>query len=178
MGILDWLLGRKEQATADDYQKADRPPVRPPPRSEQGIEDRRTSPPPGSLALLAGGGGVDVVGESFYRPAIQAAVGGRHRDGVKMYLTATIHAEPTNKYDPNAIVVELGGKTVGHLSASDATRYRAPFATLAAQGLVGSCTAQIRGGWEDADGRHDYGVTVYIDTPARLTEQLARTATR
>lgn len=172
MDILRSLFGGKPSGGRTDLGQ-NRPP--PSPSHPTEIDDRRTGVPEGALALLAGAGGIDIVGEASYRSTIEDAVGGRHRDGVKMYLTASIHAEPTNEFDNDAVVIELGGRTVGHLARADAQRYKRAFIRLTERGQVGSCSAQIRGGWDRGGGdTGEYGVTVYIDTPERLAEQLGR----
>jgi len=60
----------------------------------------------------SGAFGREVVGESNYVAAIRSAVKGR--EGEHM-VAATLQREPSNKYDPNAIAVLVGGKRVGYV---------------------------------------------------------------
>lgn len=69
---------------------------------------------------------VDVVGESHYReslrslfPAKLPAAGG----SLSIDTTAILLPEPTNKHDPNAVMVLVQGKQVGYLAREDAARY-------------------------------------------------------
>jgi len=60
--------------------------------------------------------GLRVVGASHYQPAIRSFYGAGELD-------ATLTQEPENPYDPNAIRVEIGGKTVGHLDRDTAAYF-------------------------------------------------------
>lgn len=60
--------------------------------------------------FIEGQNTVDVVGESFYREALEAVA----RQGADHI--ATLVPEPDNPYDPQAIGVVIMGLKVGHLS--------------------------------------------------------------
>jgi hypothetical protein len=68
--------------------------------------------------------GVDVVGESYYQPALDEIAGGRTTEGyvVREHLAALV-LEPQNPYDKQAIAVQIEGRVVGHLSREDARTY-------------------------------------------------------
>jgi len=63
----------------------------------------------------------DVVGESNYQTALRKLSSGERRK----YLPARLVCESNNKFDPQAVRVEIGGQTVGHLSREDARSHRA-----------------------------------------------------
>ena len=66
---------------------------------------------------------VNVVGESYYQPAIRAACGARVNEDVFFECLAELVPEPENPYDSNAVKVLIDGQKVGHLSRSDAVEF-------------------------------------------------------
>ncbi len=92
---------------------------------------------------------LEVVGESHYQDALWRAVGSISDDqeNVRSEFTAALVPEPDNPHDRNAIAIHIEGRQVGHLSRSDARRYRAVFQKLQDQGMVGACQARVRGGF-------------------------------
>lgn len=97
---------------------------------------------------------VEVVGESRYQDNLARICGPASRDGVKRLCSAMLIPEPTNRYDPNAVRVDIDGLPVGYLCRADAQlwsrkRGRQQF----------ECPALIRGGWDRGAGdRGDFGV--------------------
>lgn len=111
--------------------------------------------------MLEGGFRVEVVGESNYQDALEAACGGRQRHGVEHDCIATLRAEPENPYDPDAVRVELDGRLVGYLSRGAAKAFKPTADRLAAAGRVGTCHAQIVGGWDREHGdRGHFGINL------------------
>jgi hypothetical protein len=105
---------------------------------------------------------VEVVGESAHQSALEAIAGGRTRDSARKHVDAVLILEDDNKYDPNAVRVEVAGKTVGYLSREDAPAYRAHLAALGQPKARGACHARIVGGWDRGVGdQGSYGV--YLD---------------
>lgn len=101
-----------------------------------------------------------VVGESHYQKAISKAVGSqKDRDGSYWRGEAEISHDKKNKHDRYAVVVEINGKTVGYLPASDTNR-------LIVEELGGksrSVPARVKGGFVTGDGsRASYGVELSI----------------
>jgi hypothetical protein len=88
-------------------------------------------------------GFVAVVGESHYQEALITAKRSKPAEDEPVFL-ATLIAEPTNPYDPNAVVISIEpfGK-IGHLQREIAKRY-SPL--LIAAGGTAQCPAQLRGG--------------------------------
>lgn len=139
------------------------------------LGDIRGDLPEDAVKLLSGVGGVQIVGESHYRAAIDRVVGGRRAEGIRMTMWATLVPESDNQYDPSAVAVHLSGAKVGHLSRSDARRYRPSLERVRAAGRSAYCRADLRGGWERSKSDSgDYGVTVYIDDPAKQDDLLNR----
>jgi hypothetical protein len=68
---------------------------------------------------------VKVVGESFYNYNLRELCGPAEDHMRQFAKTAILTLENDNPYDRNAVRVDIDGLTVGHLSRSDATRFRA-----------------------------------------------------
>jgi len=66
-------------------------------------------PGPGTYSL-------DVVGESNYQDALDEIVGERTDESAEFYTKAELYLESNNKYDKNAVRVDIDGLTVGYLS--------------------------------------------------------------
>lgn len=66
---------------------------------------------------------IDVVGESNYQPAIRRACGWTPGTDTRFECFAEVVPEPTNRYDPNAIRVDIDGACVGYLSRADALQF-------------------------------------------------------
>lgn len=168
MGFLRRLIGGLDERET---------PPAPPAHVQLELEDRRTPTPDVGLDLVAGAGGIKAVGESQYRTVLVKATGGQRREGVKMYLTATLVREPKNPYDPNAVSVRIDDKVIGYLARAKGLAYKPVLDRIAAAGRVAYCSAQVYGGWDRGDGdRGDFSVTVYIDTPAKQEALLNRVA--
>ena len=62
----------------------------------------------------------EVVGEAHYQETLRKLAGGERRK----YTTARLVCESDNKFDAQSVRVEIGGKTIGHLSRDDARAHR------------------------------------------------------
>ena len=71
--------------------------------------------------------------------------------------TARITSEPTNKFDKNAVKVEINGLLVGYLSRGDTQK-------LAGKRINRTVDAVIDGGWDDDIDEGQYGVKLAIDS--------------
>jgi len=91
---------------------------------------------------------IEVVGESHYQRALEALCGGRTSDSADKKVQAHLVLEDDNKYDPQAVRVDIEGKTVGYLSRETAREYRTRLRQTGHPRLVGVCKATIRGGWD------------------------------
>ena len=137
MGLLDWLFRR--------------------------LSSSRRAPP---VASLEGPGtySLPVVGESHYQKHFQRICGRRKRRGEDKVVQATLVLENSNKFDNNAVRVDINGLTVGYLEREHAIQYRKLLRKAGHPRLTATCDANIRGGWDDGDGDvGSYGV--WLDLP-------------
>ncbi len=112
---------------------------------------------------------LEVVGESHYQQALEAAVGGRSAAGADLIVEAILIAEDTNPYDSKAIRLDIGGRTVGYLRREEARRFRAEFGRLLRANDFVCCKANIRGGWSRGSGdRGHFGVWLDVRDQLRL----------
>lgn len=104
---------------------------------------------------------VDVVGESNYQAAIRRACGWQPGTDTHFDCMAELVPEPTNKYDSNAIMVQIDGSCVGYLSRGDAVKFGAAIKAAIQKQGVGCCRAMIAG---RAGGETDnLGVFLHLD---------------
>jgi hypothetical protein len=89
--------------------------------SESSISENAL-PVAGTYILVSSSGNfaTSVAGESHYIDAISSAV--NHQAG-EHQMHAEIIREPDNKFDSNAVKVEIKGKTVGYISREEAPQY-------------------------------------------------------
>ena len=85
---------------------------------------------------------VQVVGESHYQNHLTSLCGERSTEGVVIVLRADVVPDNSNKFDAEAVRVDIGGLTVGYLPRDAAPQWRRQFGSNPVQ-----CDALIRGGW-------------------------------
>jgi hypothetical protein len=108
---------------------------------------------------------VDIVGESAYQSTLEEICGGRTDESQQKIIVATLVHEDNNPYDNKAVRIDIGGKTVGHLSRRNAREYRKQMRKAGYPGRITTCSAMIVGGWDrGARGRGHFGVK--LDLPA------------
>lgn len=110
--------------------------------------------------VLAGEHIVDIVGESFYRDALDEL----GRTGRKDFLAALV-PDPANPYDRNAVKVVIEGRHVGHLSREMAEMLCSRIS--ARHDRLGHCVVNARlggGGSPDVN----YGVKLWLPDPERF----------
>lgn len=80
----------------------------------------------GEVGLAVGWSDLDVVGESFYHPALAGVRAALHDTarGFEIRAVGLLRREPDNPYDRNAIGVYVHGEKVGHLDRYDAEEYQ------------------------------------------------------
>lgn len=103
-----------------------------------------------------------VAGESSYVNALSTLAGGRKQSGLGLECMATLICEEDNRFDANAVRVDISGKTVGYLMPMDAEEYRRRMQAAGRGAQAERVAARISGG---GDGRH-YGV--WLDLPDRI----------
>jgi hypothetical protein len=80
---------------------------------------------------------IDVVGERFYRAAMERIVGTPPRKmAVIQPAPVILKREPENSVDPQAVAVTIQGEVVGHLSAEDAAHFAPELDRVEAAGAV------------------------------------------
>jgi hypothetical protein len=121
--------------------------------------------------LIEGDDLVNVVGESYYQPALLAASGARPGDEVRFECLAALVPEPDNLHDPNAISVRIGGEPVGYLARGEAVRWREVVSKVAENGHVAVCEAMIAGRGADS-GTSNLGVFLRLPTPTEARAQV------
>jgi len=114
---------------------------------------------------LQPGGEQPVAGESAYADALEAIAEARTWGGVKRRLvTAQLVREPDNRYDTDAVRVDVGGCTVGYLPRAAAPRFHAILGRLAEAHRAATARARLTGGWERGPaGRGTIGIVLDID---------------
>ncbi len=143
------------------------PPCRPGRRIDADPAGRPGGGDLGAAPTIAPGGEQPVVDESNYQAALEHAAGGCTPDGCAISLvTAELVREPRNRYDRNAVRVDLAGQVVGYLPRADAPRYHQLVLALWEQGVVATCWARLTGGWDR--GPHDHGsIGIVLDIGPR-----------
>lgn len=96
----------------------------------------------------------DIEGEFARIPAIVRAIGRRPKVDQEIVLEdliAELHPEPTNPYDPHAVMVVINGQHVGYLGREDAREYQPALLTAITAGFAPATRARL---WMVA--RRDY----------------------
>ncbi|ODT69934.1 MAG: hypothetical protein ABS75_14990 [Pelagibacterium sp. SCN 63-23] len=116
----------------------------------------------------------DVVGESQYQEPLVRYYRKHKGDGSNLFVDSVIlRTENDNPHDPNAVRVELEGRTVGFLPRAKAIEYRSALADSDALESGATCSAKITGGFqltEDIKGRDraHFGIKLNLSWPPRL----------
>jgi hypothetical protein len=123
-------------------------------------------------SVLIGDGefGFQIVGESHHQTAIEKMVGGRSKEGSHYRCTAIVRAEPTNRYDPNAVEVLIAGIQVGYIPAYQAADMRQTLQRYSIN--EAECDALVLGGWDRGGGDVGYlGVRLDLVRPFACRER-------
>lgn len=107
---------------------------------------------------ISGSEPIEVVGESFYRPALQE-LSRRAGGSQTASLRASLVCDPANPYDQNAVKVMIGGLHVGHLPRELAALVAERIADLTRENGEVECAAEIRG----SDPEFGQGVVLWVD---------------
>jgi hypothetical protein len=136
---------------------------------KRGSTDTAVPPAEPQVVPLPDDGRIPVTGESHYQPALRSAVRGRaagYDFDDHLPVTAVLVPEPTNRYDRNAVRVDVvdGTRTatVGYLERELAGAYQPVLSWLRDHGRLGSCPARVTGG-----GEKFYGIYLHL-AEARL----------
>ena len=123
MNFLSWLFGNKSAT-----------------------QDVINLPGPGTFSL-------PIAGESHYQEALESICGKRKEEGENKIVQAMLILDDLNPHDKLAVRVEINGMTVGHLGREHARQYRSELKKAGHPNALGSCKAEIRGGWERRKGK-------------------------
>jgi hypothetical protein len=91
---------------------------------------------------------VNVVGESYYQPALIRVSKCPARGERGYECSAELVLEPENPHDPFAVRVEVDGELVGHLPRGSARRFGKRLRALKEEGRPAICMAYIGRGTE------------------------------
>lgn len=103
----------------------------------------------------------NIVGEQSYQQNLRKIAGPKKEVSKFFECTAKVTSEPSNKYDKNAIKVEINGLQVGYISKAEAQK-------LAGKNINKMVSAVIDGGWDDGDSEGSYGVKLAINNLSDL----------
>jgi hypothetical protein len=124
----------------------------------------------------------EVTGEGRHQGAIDTVAGPKAYEGLWVEKVATLHPEPDNPYDDQAVAVEIGGLVVGYLAHTEATAHRRLIDQAMAEHGTATCAAVVNGGWYRGDegSEGSYGVHLYFgygpgagpdDLPDRVADE-------
>lgn len=99
----------------------------------------------------------EIVGEQSYQQNLKKIAGPKKEQSKYFECMANVISEPTNKYDQNAIKVQINGLLVGYLSKKEAQR-------LSGKKINKTLPAVINGGWNDGNSEGSYGVKLAIQS--------------
>ena len=98
----------------------------------------------------------DIVGEQSYQKNLAKIAGKKEEESKFHECYAVVSSEPFNKFDKNAVKVEINGLLVGYVNKVDASK-------LAGKVINKTVPAVVNGGWDDGDTKGSYGVKLAIN---------------
>ncbi|MEA2424930.1 MAG: hypothetical protein QOH13_1340 [Thermoleophilaceae bacterium] len=121
--------------------------------------------------LIEGDDLVYVVGTSHYQPELKKVSGRQADEEIRVEKTATLHPEPDNPHDPNAIAVRIDGDLVGYLSRDENVRWQEIVKQLATHDHVAAAEAMVAGR-APGGGTSNLGVFLRLPTPTEARAQV------
>lgn len=113
-------------------------------------------------AFLQGDELVAAVGEASYQDTLRALCGSHRWEEVRCEVTAVLVPDPGNRYDPNAVMVQVDGQLVGYLSRGDAIDYGEAVEAFALKDHVIVCRAKICG---RGPGSETSNLGIFLELP-------------
>lgn len=114
-----------------------------------------------------------VVGESHYQTHL-AYLAEQNDD--RLIESVDLFLDDHNRHDSNAVAVSVDGEDVGHLSKTDALRYRQALKSLGHPAAIGVCRGILTGGHDLPEGvRASYGIVLDLDLDDLQIEEIAST---
>lgn len=105
----------------------------------------------------------DIVGEQSYQQNLARISGLKELRSKHFECYALVVSEPSNKFDKNAIRVEINGLVVGYIPKEKAKK-------LSRYSVRKTVPALINGGWKDDYSEGNYGVKLAINNLNELTQ--------
>lgn len=105
----------------------------------------------------------DIVGEQSYQQNLAKISGLKELRSKHFECYALVVSEPSNKFDKNAIRVEINGLIVGYIPKEKAKK-------LSKYSIRKTVPALINGGWKDDYSEGNYGVKLAINNLNELTK--------
>ncbi len=105
----------------------------------------------------------EIVGESFYQSALEKHAGPKTEEGANHRCIVLLVSEPNNKFDKNAVRVDIGSDTVGYLSKEDSLPFKKMLQDEGMSGATVQAHAIINGGWKNNKGEGHFGIVLDFD---------------
>ncbi len=105
----------------------------------------------------------EVVGESHYQATLEKHAGPKTEAGADHECEVVLVCERGNKFDKNAVRVELAGEIVGYLSRADAESFREMLNDEDASGAKVKAKARITGGWKRDGDEGYFGIVLDLE---------------
>ena len=165
-GFFERLRRKGDSAQPGVANPHDRGNVRAPDRTvRSGVSPSRAAPADPFLvhANIPRGGVVMAVGESHYQDNFLRVAGNKRHAGFDDDCIAHLVPEPSNPYDPNAVMVTLSGLTVGYLNRGDALQYHQLVTDSISRSGIAAVVARVKGGWDRGGGDvGSFGIDLYF----------------
>lgn len=101
----------------------------------------------------------DIVGENAYQHHLKKIAGAKQSRGKMHLCLAEVMAEPTNRHDPDAVVVKICNLTVGYFDRTTAKSFQKFLRDNAIpHSAVFEINGLVDGGWKDEHSEGNYGV--------------------
>lgn len=103
----------------------------------------------------------EIVGEQSYQQNLRKIAGPKEDVSKSYECMAKVISEPTNKYDKNAVKVEINGLLVGYINKAEAKK-------VSGRKVNKIVPAVIDGGWVNDDSEGSYGGKLAIGSIGEL----------
>lgn len=104
----------------------------------------------------------DIVGESYYQKALKRFAGQNDEHVDNREYRALLIPEYDNRYDSNAIRVDINGATIGYISRENAGDFRDRLESNQLTGQITACKAIVTGGGERDGEKWWYGARLNL----------------
>jgi len=115
---------------------------------------------------------VQIVGEAYYQENLTKIYGAAKDRGIEVIKEATLIHDNNNKYDHEAIRVEIEGMLIGHLSKSSAHSFREYMRNNGKAGINVTCKAKVTGGYRSVNLFDSEYIGVALDIPVGFLQSV------